>query len=102
MPGTGSTYIPQRRKTALPIGTIFQSVLPQQSNWLLCDGSEVNGEYFPELRDITVNTPDLRPRDPAGNLFNEYISGSYLQGYGTYIPHYIIGRIQGGIPGEPW
>lgn len=94
--------MPQRRKVALPIGTVFQSMATQQSNWLLCDGSAVP-EGFSDLSAIMGSVPDLRPRNifdgsvlsPApgeGITYFNPSTSSYVYA-GTYIPHYIIGRL---------
>lgn len=84
-------------RVQLPVGSIIQTMATQQDNWVLCDGQQVNAGTFPELRDIMRFAPDLRPRDPGGNLYGSYVAGEMLNGYGTYVPTYIVGKVYGGV-----
>ena len=84
-------------RVQLPIGSIIQTMATQQDNWILCDGREVDAATFPELKEIMGSTPDLRPRDQNGNLYGSYVAGNMLNGYGTYVPTYIVGKEYGGV-----
>lgn len=91
---------PQIARFSAPIGTVFMTLEPQRSNWLPCNGDEVDGEKYPELRALLENieflvdsTPDMRPRDSQGNLL-ELSPGQFSGEYGgTYVPHYIVAKI---------
>jgi hypothetical protein len=94
-------YIPQRVKITMPIGTVFRTLTDPQDNWLLCDGSSVNQE-FSELITLVNSlglegkTPDLRPRDASGQILN-LSPGQFNADIGTWVPYYIIARIEGGV-----
>jgi|LakMenEpi03Aug12_release.lakeMendotaPanAssembly.Ray.scaffolds.fasta_scaffold2709959_1 hypothetical protein len=92
-----SEPIPPRR--VIPkkaVGEIFQALSMRQSNWLLCDGSNYNTEEYPELFEILSDygvdhgvLPDCRPRDSKGDVIDAS-PGQMIEGYGSYIPTYIV------------
>jgi hypothetical protein len=95
--------IPPRR--VIPkkaVGEIFQALSKRQSNWLLCDGSNYNTEEYPELAGILSNyglepgtLPDCRPRYEGKEI--EVAPGQFVEGYGSYLPTYIVASQVGRI-----
>ena len=90
-------YQVQKRKITMPIGTVFQTMAAQQSNWLLCNGDNVSSELYSELRGICDKVPDLRPRDANGSVIEGISAGAYIEGVGSYVPYYIVALNSGGI-----
>jgi len=97
------TPIPPRR--VIPkkaVGEIFQALSKRQSNWLLCDGSAYDTEEYPELAGILSNyglepgiLPDCRPRYRDAPV--EASPGQFVEGYGSYLPTYIVASQVGRI-----
>jgi len=95
--------IPPRR--VIPkkaVGDIFQSLSKRQSNWLLCDGSYYSVEQYPELAQILSIyglepglLPDCRPRYRDEVI--DSAPGQFINGYGTYMPTYIVASQVGRI-----
>ena len=90
----------------MPIGSIIQTLSPQQDNWLLCEGQEISPEVYPELLNfmLSVNgspiVPDLRPYDSKGSVIepSSLTVGMTINGLGyAYVPHYIVAKLDGGI-----
>ena len=86
----------------MPVGSVIQTLAPKQDNWLLCDGATVNAVAFPELKalvdSLSMNgkVPDLLPRKLNGDKYTQLTPGQAVDS-GTYVPHYIIAKIDGGI-----
>jgi len=96
------SYLPQRTKISMPIGTVIQTLSPKQDNWLLCNGATVDAVAFPELKalvdSLSMNSkvPDLMPRKLNGDKYTQLTPGQAVD-FGTYVPHYIIAKLEGGI-----
>jgi hypothetical protein len=85
---------------AKSVGEIFRTLGTQQSNWLLCDGSIYDTEFYPELYEFLAPyvsdsylvdgyLPDCRPRDDRGRVVVGN-PGQFIGDYGTFVPTYIV------------
>ena len=89
---------PIRPRRVIPlkaVGDVFRTLSRRQSNWLLCDGSSYSTEQYSELAEVLSMyelepgiLPDCRPRYEGKAI--EVAPGQMIEGYGSYIPTYIV------------